>query len=66
MSTVIFHRLALREAKLVESYYSARDERVAVRFREAVDSAWRRIAADPTSHTVWKEPFRSIRVKRFP
>ena len=66
MTTVIFHRLAKREAKAIEEYYSSRDQRAAIRFRDAVDRAWRRIALDPASLTVWKEPFRTVRVQRFP
>jgi toxin ParE1/3/4 len=63
---VIFHRLAAKEAHAAEAWYSTRSMRAAHRFRESVEAAADRVAADPDAHPLVVGQFRQIRVKDFP
>ncbi len=66
MDSVRFHGLAAQEYRFAREWYRKRDASVAWRFREAVDSASNRIAADADSQPVLADDIRSIRVRRFP
>ena len=66
MDSVRFHRLAAREYRSAKSWYRERDTSVAGRFRDAVDSATDRIAADAESHPVLVDDIRWVRVRKFP
>lgn len=66
MITVRFHRLATEEYRAVHNSYSSRNAKVGERFVTAVDTAVRRIIADPTSHAIEIREIRRVRVSRFP
>ncbi len=66
MDAVRFHRLAAREFRFARMWYGQRDNSVARRFRDAVDSATKRIAAEAESHPVLADDIRWVRVRRFP
>ena len=66
MDAVRFHRLAAQEFRFARTWYRQRDSSVAARFRDAVDSATNRIAADADSHPALSDDIRWVRVRRFP
>ena len=63
---LVFHRLAVEEARNAEDWYSARSLRAAARLRAAVNAAAERIVADPESHALVVGQFRQVPVKGFP
>jgi hypothetical protein len=63
---VVFHRLAVKEARAAEAWYRSRSAEVADRFRAAVLDAAERIAANVGTHPVDASRFRYVRVQRFP
>ena len=66
MDSVRFHRLAAQEYRSARKWYRERDASVAGRFRDAVDSATNRIAADADSHPVLADDICCVRVRKFP
>ena len=66
MDSVRFHRLAAQEYRSARKWYRERDASVAGRFRDAVDSATNRIAADADSHPVFVDDICWVRVRNFP
>jgi plasmid stabilization system protein ParE len=65
-TTVIFHRLAVREYRDSRKWYAARSASVAERFRAAVDIAVDRVASQTDSLPILSGEFRWVRVRRFP
>jgi toxin ParE1/3/4 len=63
---VIFHRLAAKEARAAEAWYSARSIKASDRFRTALEAAANRVAKDPEAHPFIVGQFRQIGVKGFP
>jgi hypothetical protein len=63
---VVFHRLAVKEARAAEAWYRSRSSEVADRFRAAVLDAVGRIAGNVGTHPVGVSRFRYVRVHRFP
>jgi len=63
---VVFHRLAAQEYRSATSWYRRKSPSAAERFRAAVDNAVERIAENPYRGTIFREPYRWIRTRRFP
>lgn len=66
MESVRFHRLATSEYRSARNWYRQRNATVALRFRDAVDSAVNRIGADADSHPILVDEIRWVGVRRFP
>ena len=66
MAQVVYHRLAAREARRAERRYASVSLSLAARFRDAVDHARTRIAADPEALALVRGAYRQVRVIRFP
>lgn len=66
MDSVRLHRLATSEYRSARNWYRQRNASVAIRFRDAVDSAVNRICADAESHPVLVDEIRWVGVRRFP
>jgi len=62
---VEFHRLAEKDYDDAFKYYAERSAETALRFKEAVDAAVRRIAQAPESLPRMSGPYRWVRVQRF-
>jgi plasmid stabilization system protein ParE len=62
---VEFHRLADKEYDGAFKYYAERSPGAALRFKEAVDAAVRRIELGPDLLPRYSGPFRWVRVQRF-
>lgn len=63
---VVFHRLAVQEARSASDWYARHSPEVAERFRYAVLDTVDRIANDIGTHPVSNSRFRYARVVRFP
>lgn len=66
MDTVIFHRLAAQEYRRAYAWYRQRSPGAAERFREDVNKAVRRIAAQSEFLPIVNGPHRRVRVGKFP
>lgn len=66
IDSVQFHRLATKDYRVARNWYRHRNAAVALRFRDAVDSAVNRVAADPDSHPLLEDDIRWVRVRKFP
>jgi plasmid stabilization system protein ParE len=62
---VEFHRLADKDYDDAFKYYTERSPGAALRFKEAVDAAVRRIAQAPESLPQYSGLYRWVRVQRF-
>jgi hypothetical protein len=63
---VFFHRLAAREDRAAIGWYAERSSQVAERFRDAVDRAVARIAANAETLPKLVGDYRWVRANRFP
>jgi plasmid stabilization system protein ParE len=63
---VEFHRLADKDYENAFKYYAERSLNTAMRFKEAVDAAVRRIVQASDSLPRYSGPYRWVRVQRFP
>jgi plasmid stabilization system protein ParE len=64
--TVRFHRLASREYRRAVSWYAQRSLGAARRFRGEVIRLIQRIELDPNAGTIYRGPYRWLRVRRLP
>ena len=64
---VLFHRLAASEYLKARRWYAREGgERLAERFRHAVDEAVDRIARNPEAGAIFRKSYRWVRLHRFP
>lgn len=63
---VIFHRLAVQEARKAAGWYGRRSAILASRFRTAVSDAAQKISEDESVHRIADSAFSYVRVQRFP
>jgi plasmid stabilization system protein ParE len=66
MHEAVFHRLASRELRAASKWYRDRSEQACERFRQAIADAVDRITANPQAHATLVDPYRCVRVRRFP
>jgi plasmid stabilization system protein ParE len=64
--TVLFHRLASREYQRALSWYAQRSLGAARHFRDEVVRLIQRIEQDPKAGTLFRFPYRWLRVRRLP
>jgi hypothetical protein len=64
--TVRFHRLASREYQRALSWYAHRSLGAARHFRNEVVRLIQRIEQDPNAGTIYRRPYRWMRVRRLP
>jgi plasmid stabilization system protein ParE len=64
--TVRFHRLAATEYKGALAWYRVRSAKAAKDFKIEIKRVVQRLLADPYQGTVFREPFRWMRLQRFP
>jgi hypothetical protein len=64
--TVRIHRLAAREYQAGEARYARRSARAARRFRDEVRRLIQRIEQTPDQGSIYRDPYRWMRVRRFP
>ena len=65
-AVVYFHRLAAAEYRRARDWYRIRSALAGGRFRDEIRRVIRRIAATPDLGTVYRGPYRWMRLHRFP
>jgi plasmid stabilization system protein ParE len=63
---IYYHRLALQELIEARRWYANQSPRVERRFIVAVENGVRRIQAGPDAGTLFRAPYRWVRLRRFP